>query len=488
MQNGIARLDGTSVNYAFSQGKRLHMDHMKIKRKELLSNNLEEILEASFDGIMVTDGEGNCLFANSSYTKDTGILNEEIVGHNVRELLNPTWMRTSIALEVIEKGTTVSMEHDTKNGNHILVTGNPIFDENGKITKVIVNTRDLSKINNLKVQLDEAEAMKKLYIERLESEHDDKGPLMLEAGGTVVVNKNMKDIYEIAKRVSTYNTTVLITGESGTGKELVARYIHQCDPIRKEKPFVVINCGAIPANLLESELFGYEEGTFTGALKGGKKGLFEEAEGGVLFLDEIGEMDLSLQVKLLRALESRKIMRVGSSHEKDVNIRVVAATNRELEKEVREGRFRDDLFYRLNVVSLKVPPLRERVDEILPLATKFTNSFNKLYGQNKKLTYDLVQELEDYQWPGNIRELKNVIENMVVVSPNEYLHSNDLPWGIEKSEIFDDQPTLKEAVEDFEKRFLERAKERWKTTEKIGAMLDVNQSTISRKLRKYGIE
>lgn len=258
------------------------MDHMKVKRKELLSNNLEEILEASFDGIMVTDGDGNCLFANSSYTKDTGILNEEIVGHNVRELLNPTWMRTSIALEVIEKGTTVSMEHDTRNGNHILVTGNPIFDDDGKITKVIINTRDISRINNLKVQLDEAEAMKNLYIERLESEDDDKGPFMLETGGTVVVNKNMKDIYEIAKRVSTYNTTVLITGESGTGEELVARYIHQCDPIRKEKPFVVINCGAIPANLLESELFGYEEGTFTGALKGGKKGLFEEAEGGVL--------------------------------------------------------------------------------------------------------------------------------------------------------------------------------------------------------------
>ena len=200
----------------FRKEGELHMDHMKIKRKELLSNNLEEILEASFDGIMVTDGDGNCLFANSSYTKDTGILNEEIVGHNVRELLNPTWMRTSIALEVIEKGTTVSMEHDTRNGNHILVTGNPIFDDDGKITKVIINTRDLSRINNLKVQLDEAEAMKNLYIERLESEDDDKGPFMLETGGTVVVNKNMKDIYEIAKRVSTYNTTVLIRSEEHT--------------------------------------------------------------------------------------------------------------------------------------------------------------------------------------------------------------------------------------------------------------------------------
>lgn len=464
------------------------MDNRRNAHKESLSNNLEEIMEASFDGIMVTDGDGNCLFANRSYTKDTGILNEEIVGHNVRELLNPAWMRTSIALEVIEQKRTVSMEHDTKNGNHILVTGNPIYDEAGNIVKIVVNTRDLSKIADLKLQLDEAEAMNKLYMERMGIDHNNSDQLLLGTNGTVVVNKHMRDIYEIARRVSTYNTTVLITGESGTGKELVARYIHQCDPSRKDKPFVVINCGAIPANLLESELFGYEEGTFTGALKGGKKGLFEEAEGGVLFLDEIGEMDLSLQVKLLRVLESRTVMRVGSSKEKKVDIRVVAATNRELEKEVREGRFRDDLYYRLNVVSLKVPPLRERIDDILPIATKFTNSFNKLYGQNKKLTYDLVSELEDYPWPGNIRELKNVIENMVVVSQNEYLRSGDLPWGRDSGEILDEQPTLKAAMEDFEKRFLQKAKERWKTTEKIGEMLDVNQSTISRKLRKYGID
>ncbi|MGN1414506.1 MAG: sigma-54 interaction domain-containing protein [Anaerovoracaceae bacterium] len=457
--------------------------------KETIKENLlEEIMEASFDGILVTDGEGNGIFANSAYTKNTGIRYEEVIGHNLRELLNPTWMKRSIALEVIEKKCAVSMEHDTRNGNHILVTGNPIFDENGNIIKVVVNTRDLSKINELKQQLEEVQELNRMYMKRLDSDPDGNSPFLLESCGTVVVNKNMRDIYEIAKRVSTYNTTVLITGESGTGKELVARFIHQSDPTRKEKPFVVINCGAIPANLLESELFGYEEGAFTGALKGGKKGLFEEAEGGVLFLDEIGEMDLSLQVKLLRVLENRTVMRLGSSREKPVNIRVIAATNRELEKEVREGRFRDDLFYRLNVVSLKVPPLRERKDEILPLATKFTNMFNKLYGQDKKLTYDLVQELEEYPWQGNIRELKNVIENMVVVSPNEYLHSSDLPWEQGKENVFEDQPTLKEAMEDFEKRLLQRAKEHWKTTEKIGEMLDVNQSTISRKLRKYGIK
>lgn len=456
---------------------------MDEKKTELLKHGLEEILEASFDGIMVTDGEGNCIFANSSYTRNTGITNAEIVGHNVRELLNPIWMKDSIALEVIEKRGSVSMEHDTKNGNHILVTGTPIFNENGEIEKVVVNTRDLSEINHLKLKLGEAQAMEKIYLKSMGISKE----LVNINDETVVINNRMRDIYEVAKRVSTYNTTVLITGESGTGKELVARYIHKEDSIRKDKPFVVINCGAIPANLLESELFGYTEGSFTGAIKGGKKGLFEQAEGGVIFLDEIGEMDLSLQVKLLRVLETRSIMKIGQPEEIPVNVRIIAATNRVLEKEVREGRFRDDLYYRLNVVSLRVPPLRERIDEIVPLATKFINKFNKLYGQEKKLTYDLVCELEAYNWPGNIRELKNVMENMVVISNSEYLRSGDLPWIRQDENRSDGMPTLKEAVEEFEKQFLKKAKEQWGTTEKMAQALDVNQSTISRKLNKYNI-
>lgn len=453
---------------------------------EFLKDKWEEVLEASFDGILVSDGEGKCIFVNDAYVRNTGILREEIVGHNLRELLNPTWMKRSIALEVLEKRCAVSMEHDTKNGNHILVTGNPIFDEDGKrIKAVVVNTRDLYRINDLKKKLGEAQAMSKLYSERMGLATEVSGI----AKDTVVINNRMQDIYEVAKRVSTYNATVLITGESGTGKELVARYIHESDPMRKDKPFVVINCSAIPENLLESELFGYEEGTFTGAMKGGKKGLFEQADKGVLFLDEIGEMDLSFQVKLLRAIESRTIMRIGSSEEKHIDVRIVAATNRDLEKEVKEGTFRDDLFYRLNVVSFKLPPLRERKDEILPLATKFINTFNELYGEKKKITYDLVRELEDYPWPGNIRELKNVMENMVVTSGDEYLYSYNLPWKKDKEGmVVSDDVSLKEAVEDFERRFLEKAKRRWKTTEKMGEMLQVNQSTISRKLKKYKIE
>lgn len=450
---------------------------------ELLQDGLEEILEASFDGIMVTDGDGICLFANSSYTRNTGIPRNEIVGHDLRELLNPIWMKQSIALEVIEKKEIVSMEHDTRNGNHILVTGTPIYDEEGNIKRVVVNTRDLSEINHLKLKLGEAQAMEKIYLKSMGINKE----LVNINDETVVINNRMRDIYEVAKRVSTYNTTVLITGESGTGKELVARYIHHEDTSRRDKPFVVINCGAIPANLLESELFGYTEGSFTGAIKGGKKGLFEQADGGVIFLDEIGEMDLSLQVKLLRVLESRSIMKIGNHEETPINVRVVAATNRDLEKEVREGRFRDDLYYRLNVVSLRVPPLRERTDEIVPLATKFVNKFNKMYGQEKKLTYDLVCELENYGWPGNIRELKNVVENMVVISNSEYLHAGDLPWVRQEEEKSDRMPTLKAAVEEFEKQFLKKAREQWGTTEKMAKALDVNQSTISRKLNKYNI-
>lgn len=455
------------------------------KNEELIFNDeIEEILEASFDGIMVTDGVGTCIFANASYTRNTGITNKEIVGHNVQELINPIWMKASIALEVIEKKCSISMEHDTRNGNHILVTGTPIFDKNEAIKKVVVNTRDISEINHLKLKLDEAQAMEKIY---LKSMGINKEIIDID-NNTVVVNKRMRDIYEVARRISTYNTTVLITGESGTGKELVAQYIHEKDQVRKDKPFVIINCGAIPANLLESELFGYAEGAFTGALKGGKIGLFEQANSGVIFLDEIGELDLSLQVKILRVLESKTIMKIGTQEEKHIDIRIIAATNRNLEEEVLNGHFRDDLYYRLNVVSLKVPPLRERTDEIVILTTKFINEFNKIYGQSKKLTYDLVQEMEAYSWPGNVRQLKNVVENMVVISNNEYLHKDDLPWMRNSVSTSQDNITLKEAMETFEKELLMEAKIKWNTTEKIAEALDVNQSTISRKLNKYNIK
>ena len=306
-----------------------------------------------------------------------------------------------------------------------MATGRPIFDENGQIKRVVVNTRDISEIYELQEELLKAKKMEKLYFDQMTAERktEDGG------GETIVVtDPRMRDIYALLGKVCSFDTTVLICGESGVGKEVVARYLHEKNTLRKDKPFITVNCGAIPENLLESELFGYEEGAFTGAAKGGKVGLFEAASGGTLFLDEIGEMSLNLQVKLLRALESRTVVRVGGTRTIPVDVRIVAATNRDLVKMVDDQQFREDLFYRLNVISVDLPPLKERKGEIAPMTLKFLRKFNKEYGQDKKITYEVIKEFESYSWPGNIRQLKNTVENMVIVSSNEYLQLDDIPW------------------------------------------------------------
>jgi TyrR family helix-turn-helix protein len=298
----------------------------------------------------------------------------------------------------------------------------------------------------------------------------------------------MRSIYSLAKKISNFNTTVMILGESGVGKEHLARFLHNASTIRKDKPFIAINCGAIPENLLESELFGYTGGAFTGASKSGKHGLIKAADGGTLFFDEISEMSLNLQVKLLRVLETRTINRVGSSEDEPVDIRVVVATNKNLKDMVKEGTFREDLYYRLNVVAIEIPPLRERQDEIIPLALRFLNQFNKQYGQNKRLSYDVLQELVGQDWPGNIRQLRNVIENMVVVSNNEYLQLNDLPWKKELVKTNEEKNlSLKELIDAYEKAILEEAKEQYGSSRKMAEALKVDQSTIVRKLKKYKI-
>jgi transcriptional regulator with PAS, ATPase and Fis domain len=310
----------------------------------------------------------------------------------------------------------------------------------------------------------------------------------------LAVSKPMQDIYELVKKIANFQATVLILGESGVGKELVAQCIHQ-NSIRKNKQFITINCGAIPGNLLESELFGYEKGAFTGANQYGKSGLLEIADGGTIFLDEIGEMSLDLQVKLLRFLETKEIRKVGGTDKKIVDIRVVAATNKDLDVMVEEGTFREDLFYRLNVVRIKVPPLRKRIADIAPLSMMFLGQYNKKYSQNKEFTIDVIHELEKYNWPGNVRELKNVIENMVTVSNNEYLQIMDIPWKKEKGNIRrivniideSDNLTLIEATDILEKLMLQRAKNKYQTTRSIAEHLGVDQSTIVRKLKKHGL-
>ncbi|MFA7544173.1 MAG: sigma 54-interacting transcriptional regulator [Anaerovoracaceae bacterium] len=459
----------------------------ELEKTKFLMTELQEIIEGSFDGILVTDKEANVLLVNQSYVRNTDIQKEELLGHNIRELINPIWMKNSVALLAIEQGRPVSMHHTTRHGKRIIVTGTPLFEENGEIKMVVVNTRDISEIYALKEEVIDARKMEKVYHEQMNLKKVKTGTY----GDIIVMNDKMQEVYSLAKKISDFNTTVLITGESGVGKDVLARYIHENSTLRKGKPYIAINCGSIPESLLASELFGYEEGAFTGASKGGKIGLMEAANGGTLMLDEIGEMSLQLQVKVLRALETRTINRVGSTESVPVDIRVVAATNKNLKEMVEKEEFREDLFYRLNVITIDIPPLRERKDEIVPLALGFLNQFNTQYGQCKRLTYAVLEELKKNDWEGNIRQLKNVIENMVVVSNNEYLQVTDLPW-IEKIRCIDlsedAERSFKEIVEDYEKFILEKAKAAYGSSRKIASALKIDQSTVIRKLNKYNIE
>ena len=452
------------------------------KRSYWDEKDFELIVETSFDGLLVSDGDGNVLFVNNSYVQNTGIQKEEIIGHNIRELLNPVWMKESAILLALEKKKPISFYHITKNGNHVISTGTPIF-KDGEIHRVVVNTRDISEIYALREELGKAKAMEKLYLEQAEAQRKDREDEI------VVKNRKMQNIYATAEKIASFDTTVLITGDSGVGKELIARHLHIKNRFRNNKPFITINCGAVPENLLESELFGYEDGSFTGGIKGGKKGIIENCNGGTLFLDEIGEMSLNLQVKLLRVRENRTITRLGSSQEIPVDVRVIAATNRSLDTMVKEKSFRADLYYRLNVITIKVPNLKERIDEIAPLALNFLKKFNRQYGQQKKLSFEVVKELELHTWKGNVRELRNTLENMVVLSNNEYLQLDDIPWM--KAEIKEESEQgrgLNQMLEEYERQILINAKEKYGTSRKIAAVLKLDQSTVVRKMNKYGIK
>ena len=449
---------------------------------------MEEILEGSFDGILVTDGEGNVQYVNASYERVAAIPRDQLLGHNMRDLINPVWMENSVAFVVMEERRPVSMQQVTQDGRDIVVTGTPIFDNSGKIRRIVINARDISEIYQLKEEL--------LKVKSRELQHYQG---MICSSGTetekiITVSEKSKKVFALADRVGAFDATVLIQGESGVGKEEVARRVHRSS-LRKNQPMISINCGAIPENLLESELFGYERGAFTGAASAGKEGLLEAASGGTVFLDEIGEIPLAFQVKLLRVLESKQITRVGGIRPKSIDVRFVAATNRDLGEMVQAGTFREDLYYRLNVINITVPPLRQRRDDILPLALYFLNFFNKKYHQDKEMTPEVIQRFEEYEWSGNVREMRNVVENMVIMGAEKQLRISDIPWisrmiaqGAERPAAGEPALTdLNAALEQTERSLLSRAKKQCASTREMARFLQIDQSTVVRKLKKYGL-
>lgn len=448
---------------------------------------LDAIMDFSFDGLWISDGRGKILKINKASEKINGVKAKDVVGKNVRELVKRGFFDKSVTLEVIEKKSSVTVLQKVKNGKTILVTGNPIFNKEGDMELVVVNERDITYLDEIRNKLRESEILTEKYkfelsLMQLKDAQED----------IVFRSKAMESVIQTVFRVCKVECCVLLLGESGVGKSLIAKLIHKYSP-RNNGPFMCISCGAIPESLMESELFGYEKGAFTGANEGGKPGILELANKGTVFLDEIDELPLHLQPKLLHFLEEKEILRVGGTKYKKIDARVIAATNKDLEGLVKEKKFRKDLFFRLNVVPIYIPPLRERPEDIPYLILFFLNKYNKKYKKKVSISPDAVDTLLKYQFPGNVRELANLIERLTVLMEDGEIKPRDLPEYVRASTntFFSTQKeefSLKEMVERLECSLIKKAIEKYGSQRKAAESLGVDQSTISRKMKKYGIE
>jgi PAS domain S-box-containing protein len=459
-----------------------------------MSCELEDILEASHDGLFITDGHGVIVMVNSAWERICGMSREFVLGKSAQDLVNNKYYTESSVIAAIKarKKMTIMLEmtKGEKIGQKILATAIPIWDEKGEIRRVVANIRDITEILYLKELLGKTQQLNELYAAELEQMRFQQ---ITKDCDVVARSSRTKRVLEMAAQVAKVDSTVLITGESGSGKEVIANAIHRLGH-RSEGPMIKINCGAIPETLLESELFGYESGAFTGARKQGKLGMFEMAKKGTLFLDEIGDISFNLQAKLLRALQDHEIMRVGGLKPIPVDARIVAATNKNLEEMVKAGSFREDLYYRLNVVSIEIPPLRERKEDIPLLVLHLLEKINKKYQLNKRVNSEVIDNFMTYSWPGNIRELENVIERVLVMTEKDEIQARHLPAGLRdqlfsggEKVVLNENISFKRAIEQAERQLLEQALKKHGSTRKVAKALKINQSTVVRKIKKFNL-
>ncbi len=458
---------------------------------QLIQKHYEELLrimDCIKVGIYITDGDGNTLLVNRESEKTGGLSREDLDGKNMEELINIGYVTDSSVVKVIKSRSEENIIQQLGEGGQVFITGVPLM-QDGKIDLIICTERDITETINLEQLLKQTEEKAERYGTELEY-HRKRN---LAESEIVYKSFEMKTVVEKAMRIARIDATVLLTGESGTGKELVANLVYKYSK-RNDKPFIKVNCAAVPENLLESEFFGYEAGSFSGAHANGKAGIFELVNGGTLFLDEIGDLPIQLQSKLLRAIQEKEIRRIGGSANIPVDVRIIAATNIDLVKAVEEGKFREDLFYRLNVIPIQIPPLRQRKEDIEELALYFVNKFSKEYKIKKDIIPEAVNVLKNYEWPGNIRELKNVIERIFVAYEgaqiNKFQAQSQLlvrQQIVEEKRADRDEGTLQERIEAYEMELLTDLLSKHKPA-RVAHILKVNKSTISRKMKKYNIE
>lgn len=458
--------------------------------KKFIEDHYEELLEL-LDyikvGVYIGDGAGNTLLVNKESEKTGGISREELKGMHMKDLLDIGYITESSIINSIKSQKEENIVQELGDGGQVYITGIPVV-KKGKVDIVVCTERDITEVNNLRKLLEETKANAELYGKELEylklDAKNSDNPIISES-------YEMSDVLEKGKRVADLDTTVLLLGESGTGKELLAEYIFR-NSKKKNKAFIKINCAAIPENLIESEFFGYEKGAFTGAEKDGKAGIFETCRGGTLFLDEIGELPLQMQSKFLRVLQEKEIRRIGGKESISVDVRIVAATNVDLLKAVKEGRFREDLYYRLDVVPITMPPLRVRMDDVEPLTLHFIKLFNEKYKLNKGILTEGIEALKKHHWPGNVRELSNVIERSMIGYDGDLITKFQVERQLTSRETYQEKEergtSLRDALEKYEKDILINMLSKYKNYSEVARALKIDKATVSRKIRKYDLK
>nr|WP_309099609.1 sigma 54-interacting transcriptional regulator [Fredinandcohnia onubensis] len=449
---------------------------------EFKNKILETIIDTAYEWIVVVDHQGKIMYMNKNYCDFLEVNREEVIGTHVTKVIENTRMHIVVQTGEEEIGSP----HYIK-GNYMIANRIPIYSDHtivGAVGAVIF--KDTKALNKMNSHIKSLMSQLQTYIEDWQENNGAKYTL----NDIKTVSKQVLELKEKVKNIASGDISVLIRGESGTGKELFAHSIHQLSE-RSQNPFIKINCGAIPEHLLESELFGYEEGAFTGAKKGGKKGKFVLAHGGTIFLDEVGDMPLNMQVKLLRVLQEKEVEPVGAVKPIPVDVRVIAATNRPLEQMIEENRFREDLFYRINVIPFRIPPLRERPEDIGPLTQFFIEKVSKRTGKRITAIDDEVMNIfNQHQWPGNLRELENVVEAAIHLTSGEKIEIRSLPdYLVDDPKLLIGQKTLKEILEDTEKRVLEKTLQKYSDDKQLAAKaLGISKSSMYEKLKKLKLE
>ncbi len=453
---------------------------------------LTHILDNVGVGIVIDNAAGEVIWANEAHARITGVDVRKYIGRSVWEVRNDPdieyiSLTGSLFEAAVRAGKSVHNVLKYKTADRIINTTTPIYAENGVLEYVVCTLINFSQANEVQQVLASAFAK----IDALEGRLAEMQSFRKNSRGDIVVeDEEMRKLYRMAFKLSQSTIPIMLLGETGVGKDVLAKYIHEVSD-RKEMPFVHVNMGAIPTELFESELFGYEAGAFTGASKKGRPGLIWLANGGTLFLDEVGEIPLNVQTKLLQVIQEKTVRRVGGLTEAPIDIKIISATNRSLEEMIERGEFRLDLFYRLNVAELRLPPLRERPNDVPMLIQTFLKRYNERYHCEKTLSPETLQQLLQYSWPGNIRELRHTIESLVVLSSDAVIEPQYLPAEIRSGRAGEEtrlrHGSLKATLEGMERQLIKEAISNSRTLAAAAASLDIDASTLAKKRKKYGI-